>query len=382
MIILVCLWGNGNIGTNHSPSQKSSSSSSSSTNANIVAPDPPKEDPTTVIDAPPEMKHLQLNFMQSLPDHRDHQLLLNLPKLPTTVDLSTSSSSIKNQGNFGACTAFAGVAAMEYIYKKFDPAAVKVEDKFSERFTYYTTREAMGVAPNNDSGAYIRDVVKVLVKKGTCLEGTCPYLPYSSATLTQKPSAQAYQEATTYQVLSYANIPEDKNKMTSVKSVLASGYPIICGFTCYQNVFSGKGGNIPLPKGNIIGGHAILIEGYDENKQMFKFKNSWSPSWGDKGYGYLPYNYLNTGNMSDLWVIYTQEDKNIAIGVTKPTVNINAIKSNILTFVAASDLKSFAKIQSDVETTIINVTPNLTVAQVTFLKAFTAKIITALQLIG
>jgi len=349
MVILIALWGNGNIGDNHPP---------------------------------PNVNNIVLNFMASPTDLRDYQLRLpSTTNLPLTVDLSASASTVKNQGNFGSCTAFAGVACMEYIYKKSNPTVNRVEDRYSERFTYYTTRQTMGILPNNDSGAYIRDVIRTLVNRGSCLEASCPYMPYDRRTLTEAPSAAAYAEAQKYQILSYANIPEDQNKLANVKGALAAGYPIQCGFLCYQNLFSGKGGNIPLPQGSIIGGHAISIFGYDEAKQVFKFKNSWGSSWGDRGYGYLPFAYLTTGKMFDMWIIYTQEDNNIAIGIQKPgpDTKVEKLKGDILGFVAKSDLKSFAKIQSDIETTIINTASGLSPSDISNLKAFATKIVNALQ---
>ena len=38
--------------------------------------------------------------------------------------------------------------------------------------------------------------------------------------------------------------------------------------------------------------HAIFLEGYDDDAQMFKFWNNWGSRWGDSGYGYLPYQYF------------------------------------------------------------------------------------------
>jgi C1A family cysteine protease len=43
----------------------------------------------------------------------------------------------------------------------------------------------------------------------------------------------------------------------------------------------------------LYGGHAICFVGYDSKKKLIKFKNSWGTNWGDNGYGYLPYNYIN-----------------------------------------------------------------------------------------
>jgi Papain family cysteine protease len=39
----------------------------------------------------------------------------------------------------------------------------------------------------------------------------------------------------------------------------------------------------------LIGGHAILLVGYDDTKSMYTIMNSWSTAWGDGGYGYIPY---------------------------------------------------------------------------------------------
>lgn len=39
--------------------------------------------------------------------------------------------------------------------------------------------------------------------------------------------------------------------------------------------------------------HAVLIVGYDLDKKVFHFKNSWGAKWGDKGYGTIPFNYMD-----------------------------------------------------------------------------------------
>lgn len=43
---------------------------------------------------------------------------------------------------------------------------------------------------------------------------------------------------------------------------------------------------------NVSGWHVISICGYDDKKGRFEFKNSWSPWWGNGGYGTLPYKYV------------------------------------------------------------------------------------------
>jgi C1A family cysteine protease len=48
----------------------------------------------------------------------------------------------------------------------------------------------------------------------------------------------------------------------------------------------------------LLGGHAILLVGFDDKTMVFKFQNSWSSSWGDRGNGYLPYNYVLSSSLT------------------------------------------------------------------------------------
>jgi cathepsin L len=35
--------------------------------------------------------------------------------------------------------------------------------------------------------------------------------------------------------------------------------------------------------------HAIVLVGYDDDREVWIIRNSWGSSWGDRGYGYIPY---------------------------------------------------------------------------------------------
>ena len=66
-------------------------------------------------------------------------------------------------------------------------------------------------------------------------------------------------------------------------------------------------GNMPYPNVNreaVLGGHAVLIVGYNDTTQRFIVRNSWGTGWGDKGYFYMPYQVIQNVSMSsDFWVI-------------------------------------------------------------------------------
>ena len=275
-----------------------------------------------------------LKLYPSPPDPRDHIIKAAQPlKAKGIADLSIHCTTVKDQGALGSCTAFASVSAMEYLHKRF--GGNKVEDMFSERFTYYATRvNVLNWAPE-DSGAYVRDAVKSLVKYGTCLEKT---FVYNNDCRTTPPQA-AYSEALKYQALSYAKFEDGKNEaerrqlIETLKANLDAGLPIIGGFICYSNIWNAVSGVIPKRNGQIIGGHAVLIVGYDDSKQLFKFKNSWGAGWGDRGYGYLPYEYYFLGDMFDLWSIHKSEledIKSVGLEVNDPKIKKNAEKTDVV----------------------------------------------------
>jgi C1A family cysteine protease len=65
-------------------------------------------------------------------------------------------------------------------------------------------------------------------------------------------------------------------------------------------------GVVPMPEEDekSLGGHAIVCVGYDDKKKVWIMRNSWGETWGDKGYFYLPQEYLTDANIaSDFWTI-------------------------------------------------------------------------------
>ena len=68
----------------------------------------------------------------------------------------------------------------------------------------------------------------------------------------------------------------------------------IFGAEITNSWFNAPNGIIPMPNPNdeIIGSHVVCLTGYNDHKGMFKFINSWGSSWGDKGYGYFPYEFF------------------------------------------------------------------------------------------
>lgn len=233
--------------------------------------------------------------------------------LPTSVDLrGPNQPAIQNQGSLGSCVAWACVRAYRYVqrlagYPDFDG---------SELFTYYGARELGGFPVTQDTGSYLRDGIKTLVQNGNAEESTWPYAVSLFAT---RPNQSAYANAQSHQATRYLAV---QNMEPQVKAVLASGYPVVFGIPIYQNFPQGNGvETIPMPQGQVIGGHAMTVVGYDDARQAYLLANSWGASWGVNGFAWMPYAYF-TSQATDLWMIDAVEGE---VPVPPPTPVVDVI---------------------------------------------------------
>jgi C1A family cysteine protease len=103
---------------------------------------------------------------------------------------------------------------------------------------------------------------------------------------------------------------ERANDFNECIDALNNGYPVIIGFDVYSSFITNsvsRTGMMPYPntsRESLLGGHAVLIVGYNNATQRFTVRNSWGTSWGDKGYFYMPYQVIQNSRMSgDFWVI-------------------------------------------------------------------------------
>ena len=235
-----------------------------------------------------------LGCLKDKEDLRDIPMGLVLPpvRVPEKIDYTPAMTPVRNQGNEGTCVAFASaVGVKEYE----DTKEYKKYIELSPRYLYSLCKKNDG--DPDEEGTYPRVAMKMLLNYGVSPESYWPYHPHQK----DKPKSGAAKAAKTYRITAYARLSGiDEMK----RSLLVNG-PFLAGIEVFASWFTDrvtKTGIIPNPKKNdeLKGGHAICIMGYDESKNLFKFKNSWSMQWGDKGYGYIRYEYIER-YCSDAW---------------------------------------------------------------------------------
>lgn len=230
-------------------------------------------------------------------------ILLEKPRekaLPARVDLRVFMSPVENQEEIGSCTAHAVIGLIEYLQIVLTAGYIDM----SRLFLYKATRNLMGW--QGDDGAYIRETVKALKLFGACPE---EYWPYNSGEWNGEPSSFCYAFGSNFKSLCYYRLLN----LEEIKSSLHQGYPVAFGFTCFESLDLDEvteTGIIPYPhrRERSTGGHAVLAVGYFQKGKNDKenekepddqgyliIRNSWGEEWGDGGYGYLPYSYIQGG---------------------------------------------------------------------------------------
>jgi C1A family cysteine protease len=253
-------------------------------------------------------------------DPRDKALDIAIPRsLPAIVDLREWCSPVKDQGNINSCTANAAVALVEYFQMR---TSGKYLDA-SRLFLYKVTRNLL--RETEDVGANTRTTMKALAMVGVPPE---EFWPYDETKVDEEPPAFCYALASKYRSLEYYRVDtRDRTKevvLQYAKASLAANRPLMLGFIMYMGCLqqSASTGKIPFPTDadTLVGGHNIAAVGYDDNMKIrntdvngiestgaFLFKNSAGDQWGDKGYGWLPYDYLLKRQSIDWWTIITQD---------------------------------------------------------------------------
>lgn len=231
----------------------------------------------------------------NLSDNDTNDYLVDIGKaakiaaLPSSVDLASQFPTPGNQGKEGSCTAWAVAYALkshqEYVEHGWD---------FTEKTEYSPAYVYNQINDGEDKGSRISDALDLIVNEGVCSLYNMKYVAQDYLT---QPNASQKDVASNFKGgYSWYTI----EGVDEVKACLANGDGVVIQLQCYPDFDDISPSN---PTYDVIregetsrGGHAICLIGYDEANQRFKFINSWGPSWGIGGYGYISYDMFTTSS--------------------------------------------------------------------------------------
>ena len=249
-------------------------------------------------------------------DARDHLAARSLSTLPPSASMLSALGPVRDQGQSGSCTGQSGAGWLDWLYTAFTaafPTKVSGTVEFSALFLYAMERMKNGTFPADD-GSDSRTLFQVLNQTGLCLDTQDPFVDTAIAAVPKPAMSIA---AAPFKIGAYHRVLFDAGLATA-RSVLASGYCRTIGIPVYQAIQSdevAETGILPIPGPNEtpVGGHELLVYGYEDAKAWELVRNSWGASWGLAGNLMIPYGYYDavggndtcdswTGHMGQPWV--------------------------------------------------------------------------------
>lgn len=210
-------------------------------------------------------------------------------------DVADVLGPVRDQGARGTCLAFAVTAAHEQARRRLRGSD---EGDLGEEILYWLCKQIDG---DGRSGTYPRSVAGALSQTGQSAAALWPYDPdRDESSASYAPPAAALVAAS----MRRANIRDVPIDLGMLRTTIRADQVLVLGLELWDGFFADHGGTLTEPSsGEFLGeGHAVVVVGFDDNTGELLLRNSWGPTWGDRGHGRLPYSALQKAARG-LWVV-------------------------------------------------------------------------------
>ena len=201
-------------------------------------------------------------------------------------------SPILNQGNCGSCVAFASIGVME--------TQLNISSLFPNLNVRLSAQNLFDCGGGGCNFGWFPDAAASFLMQTGVTDEAC--MPYTSGASGEDVACEAHcadASQRTFKIGSYSTPSLSVMDVNSVKSALQKG-PVVTTLTVYADFMTYAGGVYKHASGDVLGGHAVSIVGYDDATQSFVIRNSWGEDWGEQGFGHVAYSDVS-GVGNETW---------------------------------------------------------------------------------
>jgi C1A family cysteine protease len=138
------------------------------------------------------------------------------------------------------------------------------------------------------------------------------YWPYDVGQARLPPDAFLYSFADRCREMQYVRLDarnaQGGQALDAVRSFLDAGFPAAFGLAVPTSISRAAEILYRPTFESVLGGQALVAVGYDDAwlgsaRGALLVRNSWGPDWGENGYGWLPYPFVQERLAADFWTV-------------------------------------------------------------------------------
>ncbi|MEO1525735.1 MAG: C1 family peptidase [Planctomycetota bacterium] len=272
-------------------------------------------------------RRLEFGWSPDVPDFRDITCYAQpfSDATQTHVDLRDEGlefHAVTCEGSDATCS-IAVLAMIDWQSRRWAGTPVDASASFVHHLT--TTTEGGGGV----RGVSLRSTVKTLLQFGAPPERLWPTQPRQLKEVPRRPELFGYSKQ--FEQLRYLRLDawtfDQQARLSSIRRWLAQGNPCVLGFAVPTTLMIEDSASIPfdVDRGGTAGGSACVAVGYNDHFELRKSVNHplirpesrsrgailirtcWGSDWGESGYGWLPYAFVESRFACDAWAIIHPE---------------------------------------------------------------------------
>ncbi|MDN3642657.1 C1 family peptidase [Lutimonas halocynthiae] len=206
--------------------------------------------------------------------------------LPTQYDISEYLPEVRSQGRQGSCVAWATGYYLKSYQENYESVQNGIFNSNFEMSPAYIYNQIK--VTDCAGGSFVQQALDTLVSQGIV---GWNIMVYNDNECETQPNNLQKVLAEPNKIENYFYFDEEL-VFDYTKASLLNDQPVVIAITIDRNYFGARDENgeyIYRKFKSSDGGHAMLVVGYDDDRNAFKVVNSWGKNWGNEGFIWIDY---------------------------------------------------------------------------------------------